>query len=148
MRHIGHFIDKHMADEKKIKHLELIQVVINRLANNSFLVKGWCVTLVAAVLGLLSKDTNKRLIIIVYFLIVMFWILDAYFLYQEKLFRNLYDQVRNTDNEQINFSMNAYEINENKTSWSHSFLSSSMLLFYGIMALISLLAIALFFNWL
>lgn len=137
-----------MADEKKIKHLELIQAVINRLANNSFLVKGWCVTLVAAVLGLLSKDTNKRLVIIVYFLIVMFWILDAYFLYQEKLFRNLYNQVRNTDNEHIDFSMNAYEINKNKTNWAGSFLSGTMLLFYGIMALISLLAIALFFNWL
>ncbi|HEY0460529.1 MAG TPA: hypothetical protein VGC97_15440 [Pyrinomonadaceae bacterium] len=136
-----------MADEKKIKHLELIQAVINRLANNSFLVKGWCVTLVAAVLGLLSKDTNKRLIIIVYFPIIMFWILDAYFLYQEKLFRNLYDKVRNTDNEQINLSMNAHEINENKINWIDSFFSNTMLLFYGIMALISLLAISLFFNW-
>lgn len=136
-----------MADEKKIKHLELVQAVINRLANNSFLVKGWCVTLVAAVLGLLSKDTNKRLVIIVYFLIVMFWILDAYFLYQEKLFRNLYNQVRGTNNEDIDFSMNAYEINENKTNWAGAFLSKTMFLFYGIMGLISLLAIALFFNW-
>lgn len=137
-----------MADEKKIKHLELIQTIINRLANNSFLVKGWCITLVAAVLGLLSKDTNKRLIIIVYFLIVMFWILDAYFLYQEKLFRNLYNQVRSTNNEDIDFSMNAYEINGNKTNWAEAFLSKTMFLFYGIMGLISLLAIALFFNWL
>lgn len=136
-----------MSDEKKIKHLELTQAVINRLANNSFLVKGWCVTLVAAVLGLLSKDTNKRLVIIVYFLIFMFWILDAYFLYQEKLFRNLYDQVRNTDNEQINFSMNANEVNEDKINWAGSFLSRTMFLFYGIMGLISLLAIALFFSW-
>lgn len=136
-----------MADEKKIKHLELIQAVINRLANNSFLVKGWCVTLVAAILGLLSKDSNKRLIITVYFPIVMFWILDSYFLYQEKLFRNLYNQIRNRDNDQIDFSMNAHEINENKISWIDSFLSSTMLLFYGVMSLISFLAIALFFNW-
>lgn len=33
----------------KIKHLELVQGVINRMANNSFMLKGWAVTLVAGV---------------------------------------------------------------------------------------------------
>jgi hypothetical protein len=32
----------------KIKHLEMIQAVISRLANNSFLLKGWSITLVSA----------------------------------------------------------------------------------------------------
>ena len=33
--------------EKKIKHLEMIQGVINRMAGNSFALKGWSVTLIA-----------------------------------------------------------------------------------------------------
>ena len=133
--------------ESKLKHLEMIQSVINRMANNSFYIKGWCVTLVAAVLGLFSKDMNKRLIVIVYFPIIMFWILDSYFLYQEKLFRHLYNDVRSLDNTTIDFSMNVGEVGENKINWIDSFFSSTMLLFYGLMALIALLAIVLFLNW-
>ena len=33
--------------ENKIKYLEMIQSVINRMANNSFCLKGWTVTLVS-----------------------------------------------------------------------------------------------------
>ena len=33
-----------MPGENKRKHLEFIQSVINRMAENSFLVQGWCVT--------------------------------------------------------------------------------------------------------
>gem|GEM_PF-6654994 len=32
-------------DENKRKHLDLIQAIITRLSNNSFLIKGWCITL-------------------------------------------------------------------------------------------------------
>lgn len=31
--------------DNKLKHLELIQGVINRMASNSFKLKGWAVTL-------------------------------------------------------------------------------------------------------
>ena len=34
--------------ESKIAHLEMVQAVITRMAGNSFLIKGWSVTLVAA----------------------------------------------------------------------------------------------------
>lgn len=43
---------------KKLKHLELIQNVINRLANSSFFLKGWTVIFVAAVLGFATKDSK------------------------------------------------------------------------------------------
>ena len=35
--------------ENKLKHLELVQGVVNRMSNNSFLLKGWAVTLVAGI---------------------------------------------------------------------------------------------------
>ena len=73
--------------ENRIRHLEFIQAVINRMANNSFLIKGWCITLVSALLGLVAKDNNKNFIIVVFFPAFMFWLLDAYYLRQERLFR-------------------------------------------------------------
>ena len=45
--------------EKKLKHLELVQGVISRMANNSFMLKGWAVTLVAGIFVLAGKDTDK-----------------------------------------------------------------------------------------
>lgn len=133
--------------EKKLKHLEMIQSVINRMANNSFLIKGWCVAIVAAILGLLSKDLNKRILIIVYFPIIMFWILDAYFLYQEKLFRALYNRVRDIDNEQIDFSMNAQEMGAHEVKWVDAVISGTMFLFYVPLVLIAFMAIAILLDW-
>ena len=50
--------------ENKLKHLEMIQGIINRMASNSFALKGWSVTLVAGIFALSSKDANE-----IYFLI-------------------------------------------------------------------------------
>ena len=42
--------------DRKIKHLEFIQGVINRLASDSFRMKGWCVVLVAALFILMARE--------------------------------------------------------------------------------------------
>ncbi len=44
--------------ERKIKHLEFIQIVISRMNSNSFLIKGWTITLMSALFALAAKDTN------------------------------------------------------------------------------------------
>jgi hypothetical protein len=128
----------------KTKHLEMIQAVINRMANNSFLIKGWCVTLVAAILALASKDTNKRFIIVAYYPILMFWILDGYFLYQERLFRKLYDIVR-TSNDDVKFSMDTTTFKKEDT-WPAAFFSKTLLLFYFVMIVAVLLSMMIVLN--
>jgi len=82
-----------MANEEKIAHLGFIQAVINRMGNNSFLVKGWTVVLVAAIFALAAKDSNPKFVFIALVPTVAFWVLDAYYLHQERLFRGLYEGV-------------------------------------------------------
>ena len=41
--------------EKKIKHIEMIETIIERMAKNSFQLKGWSMTLIALV-GAISSD--------------------------------------------------------------------------------------------
>ena len=41
-----------MNNENKIKHLEMVQDVIKRMASNSFILKGWTVNLVAGIMAL------------------------------------------------------------------------------------------------
>ena len=55
------------------KHLEIIQGVINRMASNSFSLKGWAVTLVAGIFTLVEKNTERMYFLIVYIPILMFW---------------------------------------------------------------------------
>ncbi len=51
--------------ENKIKHLEFIQIVITRMNVNSFFLRGWSVTLVAALFALAAKDFNMRRTLII-----------------------------------------------------------------------------------
>jgi hypothetical protein len=80
---------------EQIKHLELIQAVVSRMASNSFLLKGWSVTLSAALVGLAAgKDANLKFAVLAVFAPLLFWGLDEYYLRQERLFRKLYDHIR------------------------------------------------------
>ena len=89
----------------KLEHLKMLQTVIARMAGNSFSVKTWCVTLVSALLGLGAKEDAKNLVFVAFLPVLMFWWLDAYFLHQERLFRELFDQVRNNGKDDSDFSM-------------------------------------------
>ena len=51
-------------DDHKVSHLEMIQGVINRMAGNSFALKGWAVTLVAGIFALSSKDADRTYFIV------------------------------------------------------------------------------------
>ena len=81
-------------ESDRTKHLELLQPVISRMASNSFALKGWSVTVTAALLGLAAKDSNPGFAIIAFYPALAFWGLDAYYLRQERRFRALYDAVR------------------------------------------------------
>ena len=77
--------------DNKIKHLEFIQGVINRLASDSFRMKGWCVVLVAALFILLAREGRVEFIAVALIPVIAFWGLDGYFLWQERLYRARYD---------------------------------------------------------
>jgi hypothetical protein len=76
------------------KEIDLIQECIKRMANNSFLLKGWTISLVAVVLALSEKNVNPYFLgLVVLVPLVSFWYLDAFFLYTEKLYRKMYEWV-------------------------------------------------------
>ncbi|MDR3719398.1 MAG: hypothetical protein P4K98_11385 [Bryobacteraceae bacterium] len=87
--------------EDVTKHLEFVQAVVARMAGNSFLLKGWTVTLTAAICALAAKDANQNFVLIALIPAVAFWGLDAYYLRQERLFRKLYDALRRSNKEQL-----------------------------------------------
>lgn len=111
--------------DTKIAHLQMIQAIITRMAGNSFFIKGWSVTIVAALFALAAAGTNDLFVYLAYFPAFMFWSLDAYFLRQERLFRKLYDHVRVLDGVNVDFSMNTkpYDMEVDglwEVGWSHT----------------------------
>ena len=77
-----------------IQHLEMIQKVVKRLANNSFTYKGWSITLISALLVLSATDMQPSFALVGLLPAICFWWLDAYYLRQERLYRRLFDEVR------------------------------------------------------
>ena len=105
-----------MENPNKIAHLEFIQSTINRMSSNSFTLKGWCVTIIAALVALSIKESNFWLYLFTIVPTVAFWLLDSYYLLQEKLFRHLYDDVSVKSEEEINFS---FDISNYKSKESY-----------------------------
>ena len=122
--------------EQKLKHLEFIQGVINRLASDSFRLKGWSVVLVAALLVLLAREGRIDLASIGLAPVLFFWGLDGYFLWQERLFRALYDHVRLLNEDDIDFSMDIRPFKTDRArTWLGATLSRTLIVFYGALAL-------------
>ena len=120
-------------NERILKHLEFIQGVVNRLGRNSFLLKGWSMAvLVAGALLMVRLRPDQPLLALTLLLpVVGFWLLDAYFLRQERLFRAEYDRVRQQD--ATDFAMNPMQHKDlPKHSWLATFFSVTLVVFYGI----------------
>ncbi len=108
-----------MAEDKR-KHLEFIQNVITRMNSNSFLIKGWAVTLTSALFALAAKDSNVQYVIVTYISIPVFWGLDGYYLSLERQYRELYLDVAGKDEDAIDYSMDASSHNKGRNTWLSS----------------------------
>jgi len=121
-------------NESKHKHLEMIQAITNRMAQNSFMLKGWTITILTALLAYASeksKGSFMPLATIAVLPTTLFWILDAYYLSIEKQYRSLYEEVRQKTNDQIDYNLNPSSHNEYGNRWFFvSWTNASILLFY------------------
>lgn len=117
--------------ERKLKHLEFIQSIITRLSQNSFIIKGWALALVSAILAYLAtEEVSKRLCFVSLIPVIVFWVLDGYFLWQENLFKALYNKVASKEESQIDFLMNTTSFRSWKRSWLSAIFSPTLIIFY------------------
>lgn len=121
------------AMDAKLKHLEFVQNVITRMNTNSFMTKGWVATIVAALFALATKDSDHRLVYVAWFAIPMFWILDGFYLSQERQYRLLYDHLRAVDPGDIDFDMSARPFRSRRTTWPAAILSWTLVIYYGVL---------------
>jgi len=118
--------------ENKLKHLEFIQNVIDRMNRNSFLLKGWTITLISALFALAAKDANIKFVLVSYISLPIFWILDGFFIAIERRYRDLYKEVSSLKVDEINFSMDTSQFNKGNGTWVAGIFSKTLIPFYGI----------------
>lgn len=127
--------------DAKLKHLEIIQGVINRLSTNSFLLKGWSVILISALFALSANNSNVIFVYLAYIPTLVFWGLDGYFLALERLYRDHYERVRQRAPEDTDFSMDISDLKGGLNQWAAATLSKTLFPFHG--ALIGAIAVVM-----
>ena len=131
-------------NEKTIAHMGMIQGVVTRLETNSFTLKALAMTLAAAVLAFLGSVENPNWVypLAGCFPVIVFWIMDAQYLRLGRLFRRLYNAVRQHQvNEPFSMNFKEYEKDEQSTlriafSWSILWFYLSILIAFGVVSLI------------
>lgn len=107
-------------NENTIKHLEFIQSNIARMNQNSFQMKGWAIAILSALLAIYAasiKNGNSGNIGFIFVAIVptvIFWLLDSYYLQQERKFRGIYNDVANLSDENKRIVVRDFEMPLNK----------------------------------
>lgn len=89
------------------KEIDIIQNCINRMASNSFLIKGWFITLILGFITFGYEKINFNILIIIsLFITALCWISDTFFLQLERKYRkkyNWWNSVKTVDTFYFNF---------------------------------------------
>lgn len=118
-------------EQEKMKHLESIQNIINRMNTNSFQIKEWMIAIVSALLALYANSNNATFVFVAIAPTIIFWYLDAYYLQQERKFRKLYDDVLSNDSKIPTFSMPIQNYTDCKCCIWSTFFSKTIGWLYG-----------------
>src|SRR5262249_38273127 len=119
-----------VAIDTKVEHLKFIQAAIARMSTNSFLLKGWTVTLVAALFAFGAKEADRAFVVIAWVPVLVFAGLDGYYLWRERLYRLLHTKVAaRGDDAPADFSMDTSEFRTTET-WRGALASKTVLGFY------------------
>lgn len=132
-----------MTKEQRIsilqKEAEIIQGIIKRKSNNSFLIKGWTVSLIVATL---IFQGQKEHILVAFIPLVSFWFLDAYYRQKVKMYKNLYkwdiENRLNTDEYMFDLDINN-RFGKIVPSKIAIMFSDKLLWFYGSLFLLTLI---------
>lgn len=127
----------------KVKHLEMIQAVITRLAGNSFQTKQWALALLGVIWGITLKKESTEPVAECYLtclLILMFWTLSSYYLQQERIFRKMYERaVKDSTNENRCFALTPTPKDKSQVSCLFSIMFSiTQSIMFGILMIATL----------
>ncbi|MCX2683395.1 hypothetical protein OQH60_05905 [Campylobacter sp. MIT 21-1685] len=119
--------------QERMKFLEFIQNVITRMNTNSSQMKTICITIISALFAVYAANQNKYIIFVVFIPLCLCCLLDMYYLWQERKFRDFYAEVIKEQSIIKDFDFSSFEnYQKGFLSYIKVFLSHSIWLFYGL----------------
>lgn len=136
-------LEERAPEGKKRTHLATIRALVTRMSVGSLLLKVWSVLIVAALLAVTVNPAHARFAWLALFMAITFWMLDAYFLRQARLFRKIYDRIQNLTESEIDFLLDTSPVDSEGDAWRSILFSKTPTVFYGavigVIALVGLL---------
>ena len=128
----------------KVEYLQMIQEPISRMSTASAIFKGFAATIVSGIASLTYCEVESIILALSFAPVLLFAMLDIYYLKLEKKYRFLFNQVRR-DEHPVDFSMELTEDNKIAKSrvWD-CIKSPSIWLFYP--AMIAILIVVYTFK--
>jgi hypothetical protein len=129
-----------MSEDER-KYIDLLQSAISRMASNSFQLKGWSVGLGSVIIGLTAKDSRADLAWLALIPIAAFWLLDAFYLALERLYRKRYVAAVPTLRAAGAPAATLYDMNVGSVSigiWLKAALSRSVLPLHGALCVVAI----------
>ncbi len=126
----------------KLKHLEFIQGVISRMAMNSFLYKGWAISVAVGLAAFAAVDSRSALLAIAIGSSLLFWGLDGYYLWLEHGFINLYETAAKKSGADVDLSL---KIDKSRPfcGWVKTSFRPHLFMFYGVIIVLDVVGIFL-----
>jgi hypothetical protein len=116
------------------KEIDLVQACICRMSKNSFLIKGWSITITGILLTIAQATSRSSLLVLTILLpLLCFWYLDAYFLRLERMYRKLYEWIlvaRQNGDKSFLYDLNPHRFSSEVESISKTMLSCSIRYYY------------------
>lgn len=139
------------------KEIDIIQNCINRMASNSFLIKGWFITLILGFITFGYEKLNFEILMILSLFVTIFcWTSDAFFLQLERKYRKKYNWVIKKRKTVLDFQYNLNpdesgmwnSDDSTQTKFIEVFFSKTLVFLYGTisMILIVILLLSLYFS--
>ena len=99
--------EMNQSRQDRREYLLMIQKTISRMSSNSFLTRGWAVTIFTGLYTLYATNQNDLLLGVIAVIVCIFWLMDSYYLGLERSYRDLYDDARKSRNDVTDFNMSA-----------------------------------------
>lgn len=133
---------KYGADSDAVRaHLSILQAVIQRMAGNSASCKTWCITIVAAMLVLVTRTETTNYVPLAVVPALLFLFLDTRYLALERAFRDSYDAfVGKLHKGEVALS-DLYVVKRDRIAWRlvQNLWSFAILPFYGVLVIMIVL---------
>lgn len=140
-----------MKQDNKIKHLEMIENIIERMAKNRLQLKAWAITIFTLVGALTANNLGIMYMFLILVPILSFWILDGYYLRLERGYKDLYDIVRLKKEDDIDFDLNirfkSLSKKEKSSAIRECMLTISVVWVYGVLVFELVLLVAIKEGW-